>query len=177
MSPSWPLVTIEVFDLIRSRRSFRRFAPTPLFAAQLQQLGEDLATFAQGVPLDSGLLWQLLVFKAAAMKPGIYTWKGSWVLEKRGNFQKALYRVFPGTFGQGRCGDGLVTRRPWRPLWGCGDFEWAFSMQVWPGSLSIWLRGAKACGVGAFADDELQSLLGGKEGVWPVDMVAFGQKS
>lgn len=179
---SWPLATPEVFDLIRYRRSFRRFAATPLSAAQLQQLGEDLATFADAVPLDAGLLWHLLVFRAVGMEPGIYTWQGGWVPEKRGNFQKVVYRAGFSQELLARAGAVMVLslhREVLAESLGVRGFRVGLLHGGMAGELlylAAGRQGLGACGVGAFADEELQSLLGLGPGFWPVYLVAFGQK-
>ncbi|BCW94101.1 hypothetical protein EG19_05010 [Thermoanaerobaculum aquaticum] len=175
----------DLLQLIKNRRSYRRFSPQPLSSGQLATLLSRLEPMAALVPGGTGVEVRAVVVRDEALSPGVYRWwpgEGGLQLVKSGSFGRALYRAgfsqelleraaaavvfsldeqtLASTFGRRGFRVGLLATGM------LGEVVYLAAGEV----------GLRACGVGAFADNELSALLELPEGTSPVYLVALGKE-
>lgn len=174
----------DLLSLIKNRRSYRRFSLEPLSSGVLASVLGRVGALAPLVPGGDGVEVRVVVVRDEGLAPGVYRWhpaEGGLNLVRAGNFGRALYRagfsqellqraaaavvfslneeVLASAFGRRGFRIGLLTTGM------LGEVVY----------LAAGEAGLKACGVGAFADEELSSLLQLSAGVSPVYLVALGK--
>lgn len=171
----------DLLTLIRQRRSIRRFSPEPLAAGQLATVLSRLEAMAACVPGGEGVEVRAVVVRDQELPAGVYRWREGWQLVRAGSFGKALYRAGLSQELLERAAaavvfsldEGAVASAFGRRGYRLGLLATGMLGEVT--YLAAGEVGLKACGVGAFADDELSRLLELPEGVSPVYLVALGK--
>lgn len=175
----------DLLDLIKSRRSYRRFSAEPLSLGQLPKVCARVGLLAPLVPGGDGVEVRAVVVRDQGLAPGVYRWhpgEGTLKLVKAGNFGRALYRAGLSQELLERAGAALVfalNEELLASAFGKRGFRIGLLATGMLGEV-VYLAagevGLAACGVGAFADDELSRLLLLPEGVSPVYLVALGKR-
>lgn len=174
----------DLLDLIKSRRSYRRFSPEPLSSGQLAAVLARVGQLAPLGPGGDGVEVRVVVVRDQGLAPGIYRWhpsEGPMELVRAGNFGRALYRAGLSQELLERAAAAVVfslNEEVLASAFGRRGFRIGLLVTGMLGEV-VYLGagevGLKACGVGAFADDELSHLLLLPEGVSPVYLVALGK--
>lgn len=171
----------DLLALIRNRRSFRRFASEPLAAGQLATVLSRIEPMAASAPGGEGVEVRVVVVRDEALAPGVYRWRGGWQLVRAGSFGRALYRAGLSQELLERAAAAVVFSLDEELLasaFGRRGYRLGLLATGMLGQVTYLAAGEvglKACGVGAFADDELSRLLQLPEGTHPVYLVALGK--
>ncbi|MCX7895407.1 MAG: SagB family peptide dehydrogenase [Thermoanaerobaculum sp.] len=184
VEPAARLGAADVVQLIKSRRSFRRFAGQPLAAGQLNAILSSLAPLSACLPGSSGVDIHAVVVRDQEHAPGVYRWRGGrggWELVRGGAFGQSLYRAGLSQELLARAAAAVVFSLDTTALaaeFGQRGFRLGLLAAGALGEL-VYLSaggvGLKACGVGAFVDEAMRELLLLEPGKDPVYLVALGQ--
>lgn len=175
----------DLLQLIRSRRSYRRFSHQPLSPGHLPTILARAGLLASLVPGGDGVEIRVVVMRDQGLAPGVYRWlpaEGRLKLVRAGNFGRALYRAGLSQELLERAAAAVVfslNEEVLASAFGRRGFRvglWTTGMLGEVVYLAAGEVGLKACGVGAFADDELFRLLELSEGYSPVYLVALGKE-
>lgn len=174
----------DLLDLIRNRRSYRRFSPKPLSPGQLATILARVGLLVPLVPGGDGVEVRVVVVRDQGLASGVYRLRpgeGSLELVRAGDFGRALYRAGLSQELLERAAAAVVFSLKEEALalaLGRRGFRLGLLATGMLGEV-VYLAagevGLKACGVGAFADDELSRLLELPQGTSPVYLVALGK--
>ncbi|MFN3413530.1 MAG: nitroreductase family protein, partial [Thermoanaerobaculum sp.] len=173
----------DLLQLIKNRRSYRRFSPQPPSPGQLPTVLARVGLLVPLLPGGDGVEVRVVVVRDGALSPGVYRWRpdgGGLQLVKSGSFGRALDRAGFSQELLERAAAAVVFSLDEQALastFGRRGFRLGLLATGMLGEV-VYLAagevGLRACGVGAFADEELSGLLGLSEGTSPVYLVALG---
>lgn len=175
----------DLLHLIKNRRSYRRFSSEPLSSGQLATILARVGLLAPLLPGTDGVEVRVVVVRDQALAPGVYRWRpgeGGLQLVRLGSFGRALYRAGLSQELLERAAAAVVFSLDEQALasaFGRRGFRIGLLATGMLGEV-VYLAagevGLRACGVGAFADNELSALLELSEGTGPVYLVALGKE-